>query len=199
MDLQHYTDLFMRHQIIGGRSFTHFLPVPVSDELLHEAWELAKLGPTSANGQPLRVLFVRAKHHKEKLIEYVDEFNRAKVLAAPVTALLAYDSEFHNDLPILYPHAENARDWFLDDQHRYRVAEQSATLQAAYLMMALRAVGLDVGPLGGFDAARMTEAVFWSAQSTRRIFMLLNIGYGDRTRLHERLPRLTFSEACIIV
>jgi 3-hydroxypropanoate dehydrogenase len=184
-------DQLFRH----ARTFNAFLPKPVGDEQLHALYELAKFGPTSANSSPMRVVFVKSAAAKEKLKPYLSEGNRAKTLSAPVTAIIANDHEFYQKLPQLFPHAD-ARSWFVGNQELIdRTAFRNATLQGAYVIMAARAVGLDCGPMSGFDNAGVDQA-FFAGTSIKSNF-LINIGYGDSSRdLFPRSPRLSFDEAC---
>lgn len=180
-----------------ARTHSHWLDRPVSDALLREAWELARLGPTSANCQPLRVVFVRSPEAKARLRPALMEGNVEKTMAAPVTAILGHDLAFYERLPRLFPHAD-ARSWFVGNEPLIATtAFRNGTLQAAYLILALRAVGLDCGPMSGFDNARV-DAEFFAGTTVKSNF-LLNIGYGDPARLHERGPRLDFDEACRVV
>ena len=181
----------------SARTYNAFLPKPVSDEQLHALYELAKFGPTSANSSPMRVVFVKSEAAKEKLKPHLSEGNRAKTIAAPVTAIIANDHEFYEKLPQLFPHAD-ARSWFVGNQdHIDRTAFRNATLQGAYVIMAARALGLDCGPMSGFDNAGVDEA-FFAGTSIKSNF-LINIGYGDASRdLFPRSPRLSFDEAARI-
>lgn len=180
-----------------ARTFNAWLPKDVSDEQLHQLYDLAKFGPTSANASPMRVTFVKSKAAKEKLSPFMSEGNRAKTMAAPVTAIVATDHEFYEKLPQLFPHAD-ARSWFVGNQPLIDVtAFRNASLQGAYLMLAARSVGLDCGPMSGFDNAGV-DAAFFAGTQIRSNFMV-NIGYGDAGRdLFPRSPRLTFDEACRI-
>jgi 3-hydroxypropanoate dehydrogenase len=180
-----------------ARTFNAWLPKEVSDAQLHQLYELAKFGPTSANSSPMRVVFVKSKEAKEKLSPFMSEGNRAKTLVAPVTAIVATDYEFYEKLPQLFPHAD-ARSWFAGNQPLIDVtAFRNASLQGAYLMMAARSLGLDCGPMSGFDNAGVDAAFF--AGTTFKSNFLINIGYGDASRdLFPRSPRLSFDEACRI-
>lgn len=179
----------------SARTYNAFLPRPVSDEQLHALYDIAKFGPTSANSSPMRVVFVRSAAGKEKLKPFLSEGNRAKTLAAPVTAIIANDHEFYEKLPQLFPHAD-ARSWFVGNQEMIdRTAFRNATLQGAYVIMAARALGLDCGPMSGFDNAGVDEAFF--AGTRIKSNFLINIGYGDASKdLFPRSPRLSFDEAC---
>ncbi|GLQ44989.1 putative NADH dehydrogenase/NAD(P)H nitroreductase [Dyella lipolytica] len=179
----------------SARTYNAFLPKDVSDEQLHALYELAKFGPTSANCSPMRLVFVKSQAGKEKLKPFLSEGNRAKTLAAPVTAIVANDYEFYEKLPQLFPHAD-ARSWFVGNQELIdRTAFRNATLQGAYVIMAARALGLDCGPMSGFDNAGVDGAFF--AGTPVKSNFLINIGYGDASRdLFPRSPRLSFGETC---
>jgi 3-hydroxypropanoate dehydrogenase len=178
-----------------ARTYNAFLPKEVTDEQLHALYDLAKFGPTSANCSPMRVVFVKSKAAKEKLKPFLSEGNCAKTLAAPVTAIIANDHTFYDKLPQLFPHAD-ARSWFTGNQQMADVtAFRNATLQGAYVIMAARSIGLDCGPMSGFDNAGLDEAFF--AGTPIKSNFLINIGYGDASRdLYARSPRLSFDEAC---
>ncbi len=166
----------------------------VSDELLKQAYDLAKFGPTSANCSPMRLVFVRSPEGKQKLAPTLSAGNLDKTLAAPVTAIVAYDPEFYEALPELFPHAD-ARSWFTSSAElAYETAFRNVNLQAAYLIIALRSLGLDTGPMSGFDREKVDAAFF--ADSGWKSNLLVNIGYGDNSKVHDRLPRLPFDRAC---
>jgi 3-hydroxypropanoate dehydrogenase len=180
-----------------ARTFNAWLPKDVTDEQLHQLYELAKFGPTSANASPMRLVFVKSKAAKEKLSPLMSEGNRAKTLAAPVTAIVGTDHAFHEKLPQLFPHAD-AKSWFEGNQPLIdTTAFRNASLQGAYVILAARAIGLDCGPMSGFDNAGV-DAAFFAGTQVRSNF-LINIGYGDASRdLFPRSPRLAFDEACRI-
>jgi len=175
-----------------ARTFSHWQARPVPEAMVEAAFKLACLGPTSANCQPLRLVLVRSPAAKERLLSCVSSGNYEKVRTAPITAIVAYDLEFFELLPRLYPHTD-ARGWFTTDP---ALAEETgfrnSSLQGAYFILALRAQGLDCGPMSGFDAAKV-DAAFFPDRRYRTNF-LLNIGYGDRGALRPRLPRLGFDE-----
>jgi 3-hydroxypropanoate dehydrogenase len=170
---------------------------PVSEETLRALFDLLKLGPTSANSSPGRFLFVRSPEGKLKLRPALSAGNVEKTMAAPVTVIVAYDPKFYDALPRLFPPAD-ARSWFAGNP---ALAEETAfrngTLQGAYLIMAARCLGLDCGPMSGFDRAKVDETFL--AEFGWKSNFLINLGHGDRSALHERLPRLGFDEACLIV
>jgi 3-hydroxypropanoate dehydrogenase len=168
---------------------------PVSDETLRQLYELMKWGPTSANCSPARILFLRTKQAKERLRPALSSGNTAKTIAAPVTAIVAYDLKFYDLLPRLFPHDQSARSWFTGSE---AVAKETAfrngSLQGAYMMMAARAVGLDCGPMSGFNNAKVDAEFFPDGQLKSNF--LCNLGYGDPAKLFQRSPRLPFEEAC---
>jgi 3-hydroxypropanoate dehydrogenase len=175
-----------------ARTFTRWQERPVPDGVIETALALAMLGPTSGNCQPLRLVLVRSDAGKERLLPCVSSGNFDKVRTAPVTAIVGYDREFYEHLPRLYPHTD-ARGWFTTDEAlAVETAFRNSSLQGAYLILALRAQGLDCGPMSGFDAAKVDAAFFPDGRC--RSNFLLNIGYGERANLRPRLPRLDFAE-----
>lgn len=178
-----------------ARTAIGFRPEPVPDALLHELYELLKWGPTSANSSPARFVFVRSPEAKARLEACMNPgSNRQKVREAPVTAVIGMDLAFHDKLPQLFPHTD-ARAWFEGKPELIQAtAFRNGSLQGAYLMMAARALGLDCGPMSGFDAAAM-DAAFWAGTAVRTNFVCC-LGYGDASRLFPRGPRLAFDEAC---
>jgi 3-hydroxypropanoate dehydrogenase len=181
----------------NARTHTAWLHLPVEDDLLRAVYDLAKLGPTSANMSPMRVVFVKSKAAKEKLKPALAEANVAKTMAAPVTAIVAMDLHFFDKLPELFPHVD-AKAWFKDLPENVLevLALRNSSLQGGYLIMAARALGLDCGPMSGFDNAKVDAAFF--AGTTIKSNFICNIGYGDNSKLHPRHPRLKFDEACRI-
>lgn len=177
-----------------ARTHGSWLDKPVSDGLLQEIYALMKMGPTSANCSPARIVFVRTPESKEKLRPTLSSGNVDKTLRAPVTAIVAWDSAFYDRLPALFPHGD-ARSWFTSSpQLAEETAFRNSSLQAAYLIFACRALGLDTGPMSGFDREKVDAAFF--AESGWKSNLLINIGYGDETKLYDRLPRLSFDDAC---
>ena len=169
---------------------------PVTPELLRQVWDLARMGPTSANCSPARIVFVVSAEGKERLKACLAEGNVAKTMAAPATAIIGHDMTFYDRLPELFPHTD-ARAWFVGNQDLIdKTAFRNGTLQGAYLMLAARALGLDCGPMSGFDNAKL-DAAFFAGTAVKSNF-LCNLGYGDPARLHPRTPRLSFEEACRI-
>ncbi len=179
-----------------ARTFDGFLDREVPDALLKRAWDLARMTPTSANCQPMRVLFLRSAEAKERLAPSLSSTNRDKTVAAPVVAIVAHDLRFYENLPRLY-RVPGAEKWFMgQDGLIEETAFRNGSLQGASLMLALRAVGLDVGPMSGFKNAMVDEEFF--AGSSWRSNFICNIGYGDPEGLPPRDPRLDFDEACRI-
>lgn len=181
-----------------ARTYTAWLDKPVDDKLLQQVYDLAKFGPTSANMCPMRVVFVKSKEAKEKLKPLLDAGNVGKTMAAPVTAIVGMDIHFYEQLPKLYPHAD-AKAWFKDlpENILEYVALRNSSLQGAYFMLAARSLGLDCGPMSGFDNAKV-DVAFFAGTKVKSNF-LCNLGYGDAGKLHPRSPRLTFEEACKVV
>lgn len=171
---------------------------PLPDELLQRLYDTFRMGPTSANSCPARVVFVKSAEAKKKLDPALMEGNRAKSMAAPVTAIIGYDLHFYERMGKLYPNAPDARSWFdKDEQTAFINAFRNGTLQGAYLIIAARALGLDCGPMSGFDSA-LVDQLFFAGTPVKSNFMC-NLGYGDPKGVYPRNPRLEFDEACSIV
>jgi 3-hydroxypropanoate dehydrogenase len=182
---------------LGARTHNRWLDRPVEDRLLRELYELARMAPSSANSQPLRIVFVKSGEAKERLRPALAAGNVEKTMTAPVTAIVAHDLAFYEQLPKLMPHVD-ARGWFATrpaDQIEH-AASHGAAMQGAYLILAARALGLDTGAIGGFDRQRVDDEFLQGTQW--RSNFLLNIGYGDPAGLHPRNPRLSFEDACLI-
>ncbi|MEX1827815.1 malonic semialdehyde reductase [Luteibacter sp. CQ10] len=183
---------------LSARTFNAWLDKEVTDDQLRRIYDLAKMGPTSANSSPMRVRFIKSKDAKERLRPFLSEGNLAKTMAAPVTAIVATDFAFYEKLPKLFPHAD-ARSWFEGNQALVEATgARNGSLQGAYLIIAARALGLDCGPMSGFDQAGV-DAEFFGGTFIKSNF-LVNIGYGDAgTGLFPRSPRLDFDEAAQIL
>jgi 3-hydroxypropanoate dehydrogenase len=182
----------------NARTHNGWIDRPVTDAQLQQIYDLMKWGPTSANCSPARIVFVRRPEAKMRLKPAMSEGNLEKTLAAPVTAIIGYDLKFYDQLPKLFPHNQDARNWFAHDVKAAEVAAfRNGSLQGAYFMLAARAVGLDCGPMSGFDNAKVDEA-FFPGGPVRSNF-LCNLGYGDSTKLFPRSPRLGFDEACQVL
>ncbi len=188
--------LFRTARTFSGSPDT-WLPTPVSEAQLRQVWDLARMGPTTANSGPARVVFVCTPEGKARLAPALDEGNLRKSVEAPATAIIGMDLQFYDKLPYLFPHTD-AKSWFEGKPDHIRTtALRNASLQGAYVILAARALGLDCGPMSGFDNAKV-DAEFFAGTSIRSNF-LVNIGYGNRATLHPRNPRLSFDEACRIV
>lgn len=181
-----------------ARTYNGWLDKPVSDAQLRAIWDLAKMAPTSANMQPARIVWVKSPEEKSKLAGVVMEGNDTKVLAAPVTAIIGYDIDFHEELPWLFPHTD-AKSWFEGDEPgRIDGAFRNSSLQGAYIMLAARALGLDCGPMSGFDADAVNAAYF-ADEPRHRVNFLCSIGYGDPASIFERSPRPDFDRFNTVV
>jgi len=170
---------------------------PVSDALCQQIYDLAKWGATSANCSPARIVFVKSAAEKDRLLACMAPGNQEKTRLAPVTAIIGMDMEFYEKLPQLFPHAD-ARSWFVGNQALIDgTAFRNSSLQGGYLMLAARALGLDCGPMSGFDGDKINAAFF--AGSSVKVNFVCNLGYGDASKLYPRSPRMNFEEACRIV
>ncbi|MGL4574455.1 MAG: malonic semialdehyde reductase [Burkholderiaceae bacterium] len=180
-----------------ARSHNGFTSEPVTDAQLRQVYELLKWGPTSANCSPARFVFVRSGPAKEKLLACMNPGNVEKTRQAPVTAIIGMDLEFYEKLPQLFPHTD-ARSWFAGKPaHIEATAFRNSSLQGGYFILAARAVGLDCGPMSGFDADKMNAAFF--AGTTVKVNFVCTLGRGDPSKIFPRSPRLAFEEACQIV
>jgi 3-hydroxypropanoate dehydrogenase len=192
-----------------ARTHSAWLDKPVSDETLRHLYDLLKWGPTSSNASPARFLFLRTREAKERLRPALAAGNVAKTMAAPVTVIIAYDLKFYDKLPKLLPHNPRMRELFVDaPQLVETTAKRNSSLEGAYLIVAARSLGLDCGPMSGFDNARVDEEFFGSAKQCEgcdqeffpdghvKSNFLCNLGYGDASKLYPRSPRLAFEEAC---
>jgi 3-hydroxypropanoate dehydrogenase len=180
-----------------ARTHIAWLDKPVSDSLLQQIYDLMKWGPTSANSSPARIVFVRSPAAKERLLPAMSPGNREKTRAAPVTAIIAYDTEFYEKLPKLFPQSD-ARSWFAGNQPLIETtAFRNGSLQGAYLIIAARALGLDAGPMSGFDNSKVDKEFF--PEGKIKSNFVVNLGYGDRAKLFPRNPRLSFAEAAQIL
>jgi 3-hydroxypropanoate dehydrogenase len=183
----------------SARTHNGWQDKPVTDDQLRAIYDVMKWGPTSANSSPARIVFVRTKEGKEKLKPALSAGNTEKTMTAPVTAIVAYDTQFYEHLPTLFPHDQTAKYWFSGEGKEAvgaATAFRNGTLQGAYLMIAARSLGLDVGAMSGFDNAKVDEAFFPGGRFKTNF--LCNIGYGDHAKLFNRSPRLSFEEACTL-
>lgn len=177
-----------------AHSHTQWQSKPISESLIKQLYELVKLGPTSANCCPARFVFVSSDEAKDKLKPCLSSGNIEQTMTAPCTVIVAYDSEFYEQLPMLFPYAD-ARSWFTSSpEAAYETAMRNSSLQGAYLICAARSLGLDTGAMSGFNPTLINETFF--ADSTWKVNFLINLGYGDNSKVHKRLPRLDFDDAC---
>ena len=181
----------------GARTHNKWLDKPVSPAVLMALYDLMRWGPTSANCSPARLVFVVSKAAKERLKPHLDSGNLAKTMAAPATAILGYDVDFARHLPRLFPNSPNAKDWFKDPAHAEKTAFRNGSMQGGYFIIAARALGLDCGPMSGFNNAGVDKEFF--AGTAVKSNFLCNIGYGDPSGVYPRNPRLAFDEACQIL
>jgi len=195
-----------------ARTHNAWLDKPVSDNTLQQLYDLMKWGPTSANTSPARFLFLRTPEAKQKLLPALSPGNVDKTMQAPVTAIIGYDMRFHDKLPKLFPQNPKMRDLFENSPELAEVtAKRNSSLQGAYLIIAARSLGLDCGPMSGFDNAKVDHEFFGAGREERgcdqeffptthvRSNFLCNIGYGDPAKLFPRNPRLDFAEACVLL
>jgi 3-hydroxypropanoate dehydrogenase len=180
-----------------ARTFTKYHDKPVSQDQLEAIWGLMKMGPTSANQLPARLVWCTTPEAKQRLAGCCAPGNVDKVLAAPVSVIIAMDEEFHEQLPWLFPHTD-ARSWFTGDADKRREsAFRNSTLQGAYFILATRTLGLDCGPMSGFDNAKL-DAEFFADQPSWKSNFISTLGYGDRDSLHPRSPRPDFGDFNIV-
>lgn len=192
----HALDVIFR----DARSQNGFTDKSVPEVLVRAVYDLAKMGPTSANCSPARFVWVTTEAGKKRLAPLVSEGNRDKTLSAPWTCIIAHDLHFQEKIPALFPHAPGARDWF--NHNRDETAFRNGSLQGAYLMIAARALGLGCGPMSGFDADGVNREFFESQDGEMnhwRANFICNVGHGDQSKLFDRSPRLDFDEACRIL
>ncbi len=182
---------------LSARTRNGWSPEAIPQAVLREIYALARMGPTSANGNPGRFVFLVSEEAKLKLSPFMSSSNRAKTLSAPVNVIMAYDLNFAENLPVLAPHSPTAKDWFVDPAVALETAFRNGTLQAAYLMLAARSLGLDCGPMSGFKQAGVNEAFF--AGTSWRANFICAMGHGTDEHLHPRAPRLAFEQACEIL
>ena len=192
-DLNKIKDLF-----IAGRTHNDWIEKDVPDSLLHELYNLMKWGPTSANCSPARITFIKSQEAKNRLVKYLIESNIEKTISAPVTAIIAYDTKFYEFIPKLFPHNPEAKEWFSGSEEFAEVtAFRNSSLQGAYFILAARTLGLDCGPMSGFDNVGIDDEFF--SESNFKSNFICNIGYGDHDKLFDRSPRFDFDEVCKIL
>ncbi|MEM1233653.1 MAG: malonic semialdehyde reductase [Pseudomonadota bacterium] len=190
-------DAALDQLFLAARTQNGWQDTSVPEETLHRLWELAALGPTSANCEPGRFVFLTSTEAKERLRPHLSSSNVEKTMTAPAAILAAYDTEFYEKLPQLFPHGD-ARSWFTSSPDlAQETAFRNGTLQAAYMLTAARALGLDVGAMSGFDADGVNKEFF--AGTTWRVNFIMTVGKGDPGKVWDRLPRLSFEEACKVL
>lgn len=178
-----------------ARSHNGWKDIPVTEDELRQAYDLAKFGPTSANCSPLRIVFLTTPEAIARLLPAMSEGNQDKTRTAPVVAIFAHDSKFYDRIPELFPHNPGAREWFTgSEQVAQTTAFRNGTLQAAYFMLAARSVGLDCAPMSGFDPAKVEAEFFPDGQN--KVNFVCALGHGDHDKVFPRLPRLAFEDAC---
>lgn len=181
-----------------ARTFNAWQDKAVSQEVLEQVYDLSKMAPTGVNCQPMRIFFIESAEAKAKLKPCLSDGNIEKTMQAPVTAIIAMDMEFYDHLEFLAPHIPDAKSWFEGKEKAIlNTAQQNTALQAGYFIMAARAVGLDCGPMGGFNAKKVDEAFF--AETSFKSTLLINLGYGDADGVYDRAPRFSFEQTCKIL
>jgi len=193
-------DLALHTLFRRARSHNSWKEDAVPELMMRAVYDLAKWGPTSANGSPARFVFLASDSKgREKLKPFMSEQNVEKTMSAPWTVIIAHDLDFHEKMPELFPHNPGAKDWFADDEEREVHAFRNGSLQSAYFLMAARALGLDCGPMSGFDAAGVNKAFMTGARKRWKTNWICNLGHGNPDGLFERSPRLDFDEACVVL
>lgn len=191
---QQLDETALGHLFTEARTHNGWMEKAIPDDTLRALYDLVKMAPTSANCSPARFVFVRTADGKQKLSPCLSSGNLDKTMNAPVTVIVAHDEEFYEQLPELFPHGD-ARSWFTSSpEMAHETAFRNSSMQAAYLIMAARSLGLDTGPMSGFDPDKLNEAFF--AGTTWKANLLINLGYGNPEKLYGRLPRLAFEDAC---
>lgn len=181
-----------------ARTYNGYLDKPVSTEQLHAIWDLMKFGPTSANMLPARIIWCVSDEAKKKLADFAGDTNGAKVLQAPATAIIGMDVDFHEQMPWLFPHNPDAKNWFPDPVGREIVALRNSSLQGGYFILAARALGLDTGPMSGFDQPGVDKAFFGDTPNVKSNF-ISTVGYGDPSTIFDRSPRPDFDKFNTII
>lgn len=189
----HSLDILFRK----GRTANTFSPEPVSEETLRQIYEVAKFGPTAANSQPWRIVFLTSEEAKNRLLPHMSEGNRGKTATAPVVAIVGADADFHENMERVFPHAPGAKDWFGDLESRARTAEFNTGLQIGYLITTIRAFGLAAGPMNGFDSEAVDKEFF--PETNIKSLVVINIGKPGENPWFDRLPRLDYEEAVTVL
>lgn len=181
-----------------ARSYNGYLDKPVSEAQFEQIWDLMKMGPTSANMLPARIIWCVSDAAKAQLAQYAMTANGEKILSAPATAIIGMDTEFHELLPEFFPHDSGSRNWFLDDDFRHQSAFRNSSLQGGYFIIAARAIGLDTGPMSGFSNDAVDQAFFADQPAVKSNF-ISTVGYGDPESIFDRSPRPDFARFHSIV
>ncbi len=188
---------YLETLFLSARTHRLFSDKPVSDDVLHQLYEIVKHGPTESNFCPMRLTFVTSSEAHEKVVDAAFDGNKPKIMSAPVVAILAHDLEFHSHLPTLAPHLDAAALAARPPEFLIKKATQNSWLQAGFLIVAARSLGLDCGPMAGFDADKINAAFY--SDSSWRVSMLISLGHGTGENIRDRAARLTFEQACEIV
>ena len=191
------SDTVLDQLFFNARTFSHWQAREVENEVLHQLYNMARLCPTAMNCSPARLVFVKSTEAKERLRPCLAPGNVDKTMAAPVCMIVGYDTRFYEQLPTLFPFGDMKPLFENNAELAAATAQRSSALQGAYIILAARALGLDCGPMSGFNADRLNDAFFRDGRY--RANFLVNLGYGDASMLHERAPRLTFDQACTII
>ena len=189
---------FLDQLFLKARSHYNWKNKNVDEKVLKELYDLVKNCPTSANSEPMRIIFLKSKKSKDRIKQYLSEGNVEKTMTAPIVAIIAYDSKFYNHLPKLFPHNPAMKKVLSNPPDKAKTtAFRNSTLQGGYFMLAARALGLDVGPMSGFDNSGVDKEFFSDGRFKSNF--LCNLGYGDESKLLKRLPRFKFSQVCKIL
>ena len=181
----------------NGRTHRFFTDKPISESVLYQLYDMAKIAPSASNLCPMRITFVVSKAQKQKVIETAADGNKSKIESAPVVAIIAHDSKFYDHVETLAPHMDAEAFRRKDKTELEKIAIENSWLQAGFLIAAVRTLGLDCGPMSGFDKAKIDDLIY--SNSSWRSNFLMNLGYGDETKLHPRGHRLSFREGCAII
>lgn len=181
----------------NGRTHRFFTDRPISESILYQLYDMAKIAPSASNLCPMRITFVVSKAQKQKVIETAADGNKSKIESAPVVAIIAHDSKFYDHVETLAPHMDAEAFRRKDKTELEKIAIENSWLQAGFLIAAVRTLGLDCGPMSGFDKAKIDDFIY--SNSSWRSNFLMNLGYGDETKLHPRGHRLSFREGCAII
>ena len=191
------SDQIIKQIFENGRTHRFFTDKPISESVLYQLYDMAKMAPSASNLCPMRITFVVSKEQKQKVIETAADGNKSKIESAPVVAIIAHDSKFYDHVEILAPHMDAEAFRRKDKTELEKIAIENSWLQAGFLITAARALGLDCGPMSGFDKEKIDDFIY--SNSSWRSNFLMNLGYGDETKLHPRGHRLSFREGCAII